>query len=97
MIEGGINMAPDKIYVPQNNIEAGTIQELGELIVEGSIEYIRKDVSEKDTQMCNALWNLLKILYAQDSTITEVGIRAGEFRDWLISIRDRVNIPKTEL
>ena len=35
--------APDKIYVPQHNIEAGTIQELDELIVEGSVEYIRKD------------------------------------------------------
>lgn len=35
--------APDKIYVPQHNIEAGTIQELGELIVAGSVEYIRKD------------------------------------------------------
>lgn len=35
--------APDKIYIPQHNIEAGTIQELVELIVEGSVEYIRKD------------------------------------------------------
>ena len=35
--------APDKIYVPQHNIEAGTIQELDELTVEGSVEYIRKD------------------------------------------------------
>lgn len=35
-------MMPDKIYVPQDNIEAGTIQELGELTVEGSVEYIRK-------------------------------------------------------
>lgn len=35
--------APDKIYVPQHNIEAGNIQELGELIVAGSTEYIRKD------------------------------------------------------
>lgn len=35
--------APDKIYIPQRNIEAGTIQELCELIVEGSVEYIRKD------------------------------------------------------
>lgn len=34
---------PDKIYIPQHNIEAGTIQELCELIVEGSVEYIRKD------------------------------------------------------
>lgn len=36
--------APDKIYIPQHNIEAGTIQELCELIVEGSVEYIRKDL-----------------------------------------------------
>ena len=36
-------VAPDKIYIPQHNIEAGTIQELGELIIEGSVEYIRKD------------------------------------------------------
>lgn len=36
-------MIPDKIYIPQHNIEAGTIQELDELIVEGSVEYIRKD------------------------------------------------------
>lgn len=36
-------MTPDKIYVPQHNIEAGTIQELDELVVEGSVEYIRKD------------------------------------------------------
>ena len=36
-------MIPDKIYIPQHNIEAGTIQELNELIVEGSVEYIRKD------------------------------------------------------
>ena len=36
-------MAPDKIYVPQHNIEAGNIQELDELIVSGSTEYIRKD------------------------------------------------------
>ena len=36
-------MIPDKIYVPQHNIEAGTIQELCEWIVEGSVEYIRKD------------------------------------------------------
>lgn len=35
--------APNKIYIPQHNIEAGTIQELCELIVEGSVEYIRKD------------------------------------------------------
>ena len=35
-------MIPDKIYVPQHNIEAGNIQELDELIVAGSIEYIRK-------------------------------------------------------
>lgn len=35
--------APDKIYVPQHNIGAGNIQELGELIVAGSTEYIRKD------------------------------------------------------
>ena len=35
--------APNKIYVPQHNIEAGNIQELDELIVDGSIEYIRKD------------------------------------------------------
>ena len=34
--------APDKIYVPQHNIEAGNIQELDELIVAGSTEYIRK-------------------------------------------------------
>ena len=34
--------APDKIYIPQHNIEAGNIQELRELIVEGSVEYIRK-------------------------------------------------------
>ena len=39
-----VNMeAPDKIYVPQHNIEAGNIQELGELIVAGSTEYIRKE------------------------------------------------------
>ena len=37
-------MIPDKIYVPQHNIDAGTIQELCEWIVEGSVEYIRKDV-----------------------------------------------------
>lgn len=36
-------MTPNKIYIPQHNIEAGTIQELGELIIEGSVEYIRKD------------------------------------------------------
>jgi hypothetical protein len=30
-------MLPDKIYVPQHNIEAGNIQELDELIVAGSI------------------------------------------------------------
>lgn len=36
-------MIPDKIYVPQHNIEAGTIQELCELIVDGSVEYINKD------------------------------------------------------
>lgn len=36
-------IAPDKIYIPQHNIEAGTIQELCELIVNGSVEYIRKD------------------------------------------------------
>lgn len=35
--------APDKIYVPQHNIEAENIQELDELIVVGSTEYIRKD------------------------------------------------------
>lgn len=35
--------APDKIYVPQHIIEARNIQELGELIVAGSTEYIRKD------------------------------------------------------
>lgn len=35
--------APDKIYVPQHNIEAGNIQELDELIVAGSTEYLRKD------------------------------------------------------
>lgn len=35
--------APDKIYIPQHNIEAGTIQELSELIIEGSVEYIRKN------------------------------------------------------
>jgi len=35
--------APDKIYVPQHHIEAGSIQELGELIVAGSTEYIRKE------------------------------------------------------
>lgn len=34
---------PDKIYVPQHNIEAETIQELCEWIVEGSVEYINKD------------------------------------------------------
>jgi hypothetical protein len=37
------NMAPDKIYVPQHNIEAGNIQELDEFIVADSTEYIRKD------------------------------------------------------
>ena len=36
-------MAPDKIYIPQHNIDAGSIQELCELIVEGSVQYIRKD------------------------------------------------------
>ena len=36
-------MIPDRIYIPQHNIEAGTIQELDGLIVEGSVEYIRKD------------------------------------------------------
>lgn len=36
-------MIPDKIYIPQHNIEAGTIQELNEFIVEGSVEYIRKE------------------------------------------------------
>lgn len=36
--------APDKLYIPQHNIEAGTIQELCELIVEGSVEYICKDL-----------------------------------------------------
>lgn len=35
--------APNKIYVPQHNIEAGNIQELSELIVAGSTEYVRKD------------------------------------------------------
>ena len=34
---------PNKIYVPQHNIEAGNIQELGEPIVAGSTEYVRKD------------------------------------------------------
>ena len=38
-----MTMIPDKIYVPQHNIETGTIQGLCELIVEGSVEYIRKD------------------------------------------------------
>lgn len=57
---------------------------------------IDKPTEDKDVQMCNALWNLLKILYAQDSTITEVGIRAGEFRDWLDSIRDRFESPKEQ-
>lgn len=38
-----MNVLPDKIYVPQHNIEAGNIQELGEPIVAGSTEYIRKD------------------------------------------------------
>lgn len=36
-------MIPDKIFIPQHDIEAGTIQELGELIVEGSVGYIRED------------------------------------------------------
>jgi len=35
--------APDKIYVPQHNIEAGSIYELCEFVVGGSVEYIRKD------------------------------------------------------
>lgn len=34
---------PDKIYVPQHLVAVGTIQELDELIVEGSVEYIRKE------------------------------------------------------
>jgi len=36
-------MAPDKIYVPQHNIEAGEIQDLCEWIVEGSVEYVSKN------------------------------------------------------
>ena len=35
--------APDKIYVPQHNIEAESIYELCEFVVGGSVEYIRKD------------------------------------------------------
>ncbi len=36
--------APDKIYVPQHNIEAESIYELCEFVIGGSVEYIRKDV-----------------------------------------------------
>ena len=50
--------APDKIYIPQHNIEAGTIQELCELIVEGSVEYIRKDLllkwAEEQSASCDS-------------------------------------------
>ena len=44
------------------------------------------DWSEKDEEMRNALWNLLKIQYAQDYSMTCVGIKAGKFRDWLKSL-----------
>ncbi len=45
----------------------------------------KQEWSEEDEKMRNALWNLLKIYYAQDSSMTCVGIEAGKFRDWLKS------------
>ena len=58
-------VAPDKIYVPQHNIEAENVQEFGELIVTGSTEYIRKDVllewaKEKENY---ALTSVVKLAY----------------------------------
>lgn len=58
-------MVPDKIYVPQHNIEAGNIQELDELIVAGSTEYIRKDallewIDEYKNYSSGPSWDLLK-------------------------------------
>lgn len=62
--------APDKIYVPQHNIEAGNIQELGELIVAGSTEYIRKDTIEEI---------LRKIKYQMNEGCSD----CFDFIDWL--------------
>ncbi len=58
-------MIPDKIYVPQHNIEAGDIQELCELNVGGSVEYIRKDallewIDEYKNYSSGPSWELLK-------------------------------------
>ena len=47
----------------------------------------QQEWSEEDERMRNALWNLLKIQYAQDYSMTGVGIEAGKFRDWLKSLR----------
>ena len=47
----------------------------------------KQEWSEEDEKMRNALWNLLKIQYARDYSMTGVGIEAGKFRDWLKSLR----------
>lgn len=53
--------------------------------------------SNEDEKMRNALWSLLKIQYAQDYSMTGVGIEAGKFRNWLNSLpKDSILQPKQE-
>lgn len=70
--------APDKIYVPQHNIEAGNIKELDELIVAGSIEYIRKDY-------------LLELLNEQKKQKRGIGMISWGMRTAIGQMIDKIN------
>ncbi len=67
---------PYKIYVPQHNIEAGNIQELNELIVAGSTEYIRKDAlldwAKEQASITEKLNGKGAMLKAWDSLIDKI-------------------------
>lgn len=64
--------APDKIYVPQHNIEAGNIQELSELIVAGSTEYIRKEALLEWAKDFKAITGWSEIEEAMDDLIDKL-------------------------
>lgn len=64
--------APDKIYVPEHNIEAGNIQELKELIVAGSTEYVRKGALLEWAEDFKAITGWSEIQEAMDDLIDKL-------------------------
>lgn len=89
--EGTIDAIWDLTANPWGNIKVTLPNGCNNAFYDSELELINKNESkqewsEEDEKMRNALWNLLKILYAQDYSMTGVGIEAGKFRDWLKSL-----------